>query len=89
MPQYQLFVHEQNKGLTYLEANTETYYEEKQQLLNQGFIVDGGYYIQANSAQEALAQYGDITTEALSNYAPVVLSGQGFFSMISHYFKKR
>ncbi|PKF60377.1 hypothetical protein CW745_15020 [Psychromonas sp. psych-6C06] len=77
MPQYQLFVHEENKGLTYLEANTETYNQEKEQLLGQGFIIDTNYYIQAKSGAEALAQYGDITTEALYNYAPTVISAQG------------
>ncbi len=88
MPQYQLFVHEENNGLTYLEANTDTYIEEKEQLLSQGFIIDTNYYIQAESGSEALAQFGDITTEALNNHAPLVLSGQGFFEMLSKYFRK-
>ncbi len=88
MPQYQLFVHEENNGLTYLEANTKTYIEEKEQLLNQGFIIDTTYYIQAESGAEALAQFGDITTEALNNHSPLVLSGQGFFEMLSKYFRK-
>ncbi len=46
-------------------------------MLDQGFIIDTNYYIQAETGAEALAQYGDITTEALYNYAPGIISAQG------------
>lgn len=85
MPHYQLFVHQENKGLTYLEAYTDTYNIEKQQLLDQGFVVDGGHYIQAPSGAIAMQQYGDITTEALNNYAPTIFGTQGAIEDTSLY----
>jgi len=85
MPQYQLFVHQESKGLTYLEAHTQSYNQEKQQLLDQGFIIDTNYYIQAESGAQALAQYGDITTEALYNYAPTAIGAQAAVESTSLY----
>lgn len=88
MSHYQFFRNEENKGLTYLEANTATYNEEKEQLLAQGFSVDNNHYIEAKNAEAALEKCNDIKVEALDSYGSIIISIQGMFELAKKLIKR-
>lgn len=67
MANYQFFKHNGEGALVHLDVDSKTYYQEKEQLISQGFQTYGDT-IQAETTKEAYQRANDMMSEAVQQY---------------------
>ncbi|PKG40830.1 hypothetical protein [Psychromonas sp. Urea-02u-13] len=93
MANYQFFKHQENKSLVHLDVDSDSFYNEKQQLLTQGFHTHGDT-IQAATTEEAYSRARNIMMESVEQYGMAHTGGglfyflQGIYELITGKKKK-
>ncbi len=85
MASYQFFKHKNSGDLVHLDIDSNTFYQEKEQLFAQGFESHGDM-IQADSTEEAYQRARNIMDEAVQQYGMAHPMG-GLFYFIQGIFQ--
>ncbi|OAN11347.1 hypothetical protein A3K86_20575 [Photobacterium jeanii] len=79
MAKYQFFRKEDGeKAFTFLNSESVSFSEEKSQLLDQGFVVDGDY-VYADTQEEAIERYKSNFLYLSGEYAASTTSGSLYY----------